>query len=138
MTSRWAKGTSGNPSGRPRSERARADVRKAITKGIPAIVEKLQALALAGDVRAAETLLARGLPPLKAVAPEVSLPGYTTNMSNTQAANAVFEAVATGQMPPDLGAQLITSLAAAARVAEVDEFRARLEDLESRLTGGMA
>ncbi|MGR4870100.1 DUF5681 domain-containing protein [Variovorax sp. LARHSF232] len=130
-------GVSGNPSGkrrvgRPKAEVARAALREAISKGLPAVVVKLQTMAEGGDTNAARLLLERGLPQLKPAALEVGLPEFDPAMSNTDAARAVFAAIASGKLPPDVGAQLITALGAAARVAEIDELAARIAALESR------
>jgi len=91
-----------------------------------AIVKKLEAAALGGDVQAARTLLERALPVYRATAEPVMVDGIRCADSLTDKARAVLEAVAQGKVPPDIGAQLVTAIGTVARVAEVDELLRRI------------
>jgi len=97
-----------------------------------AIVKKLEAAALGGDVQAARTLLERALPVYRVTAEPVMVDGIRCADSLTDKARAVLEAVAEGKIPPDVGAQLVTAIGTVARVAEVDELLRRIEALEKR------
>ena len=97
-----------------------------------AIVKKLEAAALGGDVQAARTLLERALPVYRVTAEPVMVDGIRGAGSLTDKARAVLEAVAEGKVPPDIGAQLVTAIGTVARVAEVDELLRRIEALEKR------
>jgi len=134
--SAWRKGQSGNPSGRPKGiPNPQARLRRMIDA--EAIVKKLEAAALAGDVQAARTLLERALPVYRAAAAPVRLPKLTEAESLTDKAKAVLDAVASEDVPPDIGAQLIAALGNVARVAEIDELARRVKALEESAGGGM-
>ena len=131
VKARWKPGQSGNPKGRPKGiPNPQARLRKMIDA--EAIVKKLEAAALGGDVQAARTLLERALPVYRATAEPVMVDGIRCADSLTDKARAVLEAVAQGKVPPDIGAQLVTAIGTVARVAEVDELLRRIEALEAR------
>jgi len=44
----------------------------------------------------------------------------------------IIKATRSGQIPPDMGSQLITALAAQAKIIEIDELTRRIEALESQ------
>ena len=48
----------------------------------------------------------------------------------TSAALSVISAISRGEVPPDVGTKIINAIAAAAKVAEVDEGRREVEVLE--------
>lgn len=132
----WRKGQSGNPHGRPKGiPNPQARLRQMIDA--EAIVKKLEAAALAGDVQAARTLLERALPVYRPAAAPVRLPKLTEAESLTDKAKAVLDAVASEDVPPDIGAQLIAALGNVARVAEIDELARRVKALEESAGGGM-
>ena len=84
---------------------------------------------MAGDVQAARLLLERVLPPIKAVeqAQVLRLPVDGTLADQGR---AVLAAVAEGELPPDLGAQMLNAIGVLARVVEGEELVARVAALE--------
>jgi len=58
----WAKGQSGNPSGRRPGDPAIAKARKIIAAELPAIIQRLAQMAINGDTAAAKILIDRVLP----------------------------------------------------------------------------
>ena len=62
---KWAKGQSGNPGGRKPGTGKVTKLRQSLGRGLPAIINKLKAQALAGDVQAARLLLERVIAPLR-------------------------------------------------------------------------
>jgi hypothetical protein len=125
---RFQPGQSGNPAGRPKNKTAATLLRKAIADDMPDIITSLVGLAKNGDVAAAKVLLDRVCPPLKAQAMPISL---SVNGSLTEQGNEVINATLAGQIPPDIGSQLITALSHQAKLIEIDELTKRVEALES-------
>lgn len=125
----WRPGESGNPKGRPKGTGQVAKLREAIAEHVPAIIERLTAQALEGDVQAARLLLERTVAPLKAMEPTqpLSLPDGTL----TAQGRAVLAAVAAGELAPGQGSALLSAIGALARVAELDELVRRIEALEA-------
>jgi len=96
---------------------------------MPEILAQLVEQAKAGDVAAAKVLLDRVCPPLKPQALPVSLP---VNGSLAEQGGEIIRATLAGQIPPDIGSQLITALAAQSKIIEVDELTKRIEALEAK------
>lgn len=128
---RWKPGQSGNPKGRPAGSGEVAKLRASIAQHIPEILESLIEKAKDGDATAARLLLERVLPPVKAAeAPaEVSMP----DGSLTDQGRAILQAAGAGNLAPGQAAQLLTSLAALAKLIETDEIERRLRELEQRM-----
>jgi hypothetical protein len=120
-------GKSGNPAGRPKS--TTTIWRERLASEGEAVIAKVIASALAGDMAAARLVLDRIAPPLKAIAAPVliELPNPTTPLGT---ATAIIEAAAGGHLPPDTAAQLVTAVGTLARILEVEELRDRLEAIE--------
>ena len=78
---------------------------------------------------AAKVLIDRVCPPLKPQALPISLP---VNGSLTEQGVEIIRATMAGQIPPDIGSQLITALAAQSKIIEVDELTRRVEALEAK------
>lgn len=129
-STQWKPGQSGNPKGRPSGVGQVSRMRAAIAEQLPAIVERLVAKALVGDVAAARLLLERVVAPLKAVEPTPVLTLHEGTL--TEQGRAVLASVAAGLLAPTQGAALIGAIGALARVAEVDELAARVAALEKR------
>ncbi|MES2247902.1 MAG: DUF5681 domain-containing protein [Pseudomonadota bacterium] len=134
----WKKGQSGNPNGRAKVDTAaaRAAMRETISKSVPAIVKKLVALAKAGDVQAARTLLERVLPVVKSESLSVSLPEVAAAATATQQSELIVKAVAEGRLAPDVGSELLSGLGQAVRIndyaSEMEELFRRARELEER------
>lgn len=127
-TTKWKPGQTGNPRGRPKGAGEVSKIRTAIAAQVPALIEKLTALAMAGDVGAARLLLERAVAPLRAAeqAQALNLPKGTL----TEQAQAVLAEVAAGNLAPGQGAALLGGIATLARVTEIDELERRLSALE--------
>ena len=125
--SRFEKGQSGNPNGRPKSLTA-SHLRQAIHENMPDILNKLIELAKGGDVQAIKLLLERVCPPLKAQTAPISLPVVGTL---TEQGNEIIRATMNRLISPDTGSQLITALANQAKIIEIDELTKRIEVLEA-------
>jgi hypothetical protein len=122
-------GQSGNPKGREPGSTPATKLRKAIAAAMPEILAQLVEQAKAGDVAAAKVLIDRVCPPLKPQALPISLP---VNGSLTEQGSEIIRATLAGQIPPDIGSQLITALAAQSKIIEVDELTKRIEAVEGK------
>jgi hypothetical protein len=94
---------------------------------MPDILNKLIELAKGGDVQAIKLVLERVCPALKPQAVPISLP-FVESLAGQ--GNEIIRATMSGQIPPDIGSQLITALANQAKIIEVDELTKRIEALE--------
>ena len=126
-TPKFKPGQSGNPNGRPKDKTPATLLRKSINGYMPEIIRTLVDLAKGGDVQAAKVLLDRVCPSLKPQAMPISLP---VNGSLTEQGNEIIRATMSGQIPPDIGSQLITALANQAKIVEIDELSRRIKVLE--------
>ncbi|WP_292446088.1 DUF5681 domain-containing protein [Methylibium sp.] len=133
---RWKAGQSGNPRGRPAGSGEVAKFRAAIAEQVPALIEKLLARAIEGDVGAARLLLERTVPPIRAT--EQAAPLELPDGSLTEQGRAVLNAAASGDLSPGQAAQLLAGLAALAKLIETDELAARIAALEGERHGGQS
>ena len=127
---RWKAGESGNPAGRKPGTGEVAMLRAAIGERVPELLAAMMTRALEGDVGAARLLLERAVAPLKAIeqVQTLSLPDGTL----TEQGRAVLAAVASGELAPGQGAQLLTAIGTLCKIAELDELAARITVLEAR------
>ena len=128
-TPKFKPGVSGNPNGRPKGQHPAHKLRNTIVESMPQIIENLVNLAKNGDVQAAKVLLDRVCPTLKPQAMPISLP---VNGSLAEQGGEIIKATMSGQIPPDIGSQLITALAHQAKIVEIDDVLKRLDALENR------
>lgn len=124
-------GISGNPNGRPLgSKNSSTRMRERFAKEVPGVMRKVVAAALAGDMQAAKLVLDRVLPPLKAEAATVRLPGVA-GAPLGERAMAILVAIVEGRLPPDVGADLLAAMASSVRVIELSLMAARVDALEA-------
>ena len=124
----FKKGVSGNAKGRPPANvSTAAKVRKSIADDMPEILNTLIELAKGGDVQAIKLLLERVCPALKPQAVPISIP-FAESLA--EQGNVIIKATMAGQIPPDIGSQLITALANQAKIIEIDDLARRITELE--------
>lgn len=126
----WKKGmTSPNPKGRPRGiVDKRTWVTQALMDDAPAIARVIIDAALAGDVQAAGLVLSRVAPVLKAQAERVQFE-FDPRASVTEQAEAVLTAIASGEVSPDMGKQIIDAISALYGIKQIAELEERLAAL---------
>lgn len=124
-------GQSGNPSGKPKGalNRATLAVQALLDGEAEAITRKAVELALEGDTTALRLCMERIAPAYKPSAKAVTLDMPPPN-NLTDTARAFVTAAANGEIPPDIAAQLVSAVAAVARVEEIETLKQRLETLE--------
>lgn len=128
---RFKPGRSGNAAGRPAGKTPGAQIRKAIEKRKDEILHTVINAAIAGDMQACKMLLDRITPPLKPVAAQIAL-SVPDGAGLSEQGAAVISAALSGQIPPDVGGQLITALTNQAKIVEIDELTKRIEKLEAK------
>ena len=84
--------------------------------------------AISGDMQACNMLLDRITPPLKAQALPVKVKSVKTLAAK---GDNIIRATFAGEIPPDIGSQLITALAMQGKLVELDELKRRVESLEA-------
>jgi len=87
-------------------------------------------LAKEGDVQAAKVLLDRVCPALKPQGLPINLP---TNGTLAEQGNEIIRATLSGEIPPDIGSQLITALSNQGKLIELQEMQERLQRIEKQL-----
>ncbi len=132
---RWAKGTSGNQSGRPAGSRNKATV--AIEQMLGGEAERLSRkaidLALGGEVAALRLCMERLLPPLRDRLIQLDLPPLQSARQVSMALASVFAAIADGQITPAEGATLANILAVQKGVIATADLEGRVDRLEERV-----
>lgn len=108
----------------------RHELRDQLKSRAPELVDKVIEMALAGDTTALRICLERALPAYRPAAAPVTFD--TTDESLTAQAQRILESVGQGTVTPDIGAQLIHSLAGLARMKEIDDLEKRIQALEQQ------
>lgn len=128
---RFKKGQSGNPIGKPIGARHKTTLAvQALLDGeAEGLTRKAVEMALAGDTTALKLCLERISPAYKPSAKAVTLNMPPPN-NLTDTARAFVNAAASGELPPDIAAQLVSAVASVARVEEMETLKLRLETLE--------
>ena len=133
---RFKKGQSGNPSGRPRGSLNKATLAvQALLDGEAEIIGK-KAIELAnnGDMAAVKLVMERIIPPVK------ELPVYVENMGDitgtqdiTATSSQIFKHVCSGNITLSEGKSLMSVLGGVVKSIEIEDIAARLEMLEEKL-----
>lgn len=126
----FKKGKSGNPAGRPKTIATAVALRERLAKDMPEIIQKLIDMAKSGDAQAIKIILDRTHPPVKAQALPVNI---STDGTLVDQGNAVIQSTLSGQIPPDIGAQLITALSNQGKLIDLEELSERLKRIEQQL-----
>lgn len=131
----WAPGQSGNPAGRPKGSLNRKSlIFEEFEKESSAIARAVVAAAKGGDIQAANLVLQRLAPPLKARGEKVTF-NLDTSQSLTEQARQVLQAIASGEIDPETGKLLIECIGGFAGLKEIDELATRLNAIEARFNG---
>jgi hypothetical protein len=101
------------------------------------IAEVMVGKALAGDVAAAKLVMERVQPRLRSTAAPVTVE-FPRDAGPLPMAEAVLRAALAGEISPDTAAQLVAVAGQLSRIAEAEEFKARLEALERAVSAKQA
>ncbi|SMF85666.1 hypothetical protein SAMN06265365_1705 [Tistlia consotensis] len=128
----WQPGQSGNPKGRPAGSRNKKNVvADEFAKEGSAVARVVMDAALAGDMQAANMVLQRLSPPLRAAAERVQFE-LDPERPLAEQAKQILAAVADGKVDPETGKTLIGCLSAVANIEAVAELESRIIVLEAR------
>lgn len=121
----FKKGRSGNPGGRPKSDAS--NLKPLLSKYGSKVLQTVIDAALEGDLTACKLVLDRLYPSIKPQALPVNIP-IGKNLPET--GGNVVAAIMAGNVPPDIGAALITALANQAKLVENEEMIKRVARIE--------
>jgi hypothetical protein len=124
----FAPGKSGNPGGRVARENKQ--LREKLQADGEAVLGVVLKAAKAGDLAACKLVLDRLVPALKPTAAPVQV-DIPEQSGIAATARAFIHAAASGAMPADVAAQLVTAVASLARIVEIDDLAKRLDALEA-------
>lgn len=127
----WRKGmNSPNPQGRPKGIiDKRMKVNQSLLADADDIAKVVIQSALSGDMQAASLVLSRIAPTLKAQTETVQFELDAT-ASVTEQAQSVLQAIADGNVAPDVGKQIIEAINALNGIRQIDELEQRINALE--------
>ncbi|WP_284165821.1 DUF5681 domain-containing protein [Frigidibacter sp. SD6-1] len=129
---RFQKGVSGNPAGRPKGvPDKRQRVQAALRDDGLAVAEKVIEAALAGDMQAAGLVLARIAPTLRSQTQTVEF-DFDPELPIGKQVEQVLAAVASGQVPPDVGQMIINAIGSLSSIRKDEELEQRIIALEAR------
>lgn len=97
----------------------------------PAIVRVVVEAALEGDMQAASLVMSRVAPTLRSQGLPVTF-DFDPSASIGRQMEQVLSAIACGEVPPDVGHQIIASVQALSQIRAVEELEGRLIALEER------
>ena len=130
-TGQFLPGRSGNPGGKPGVEKMEARLR--LKEDADSIAEVVVGKAMAGDMAAAKLVMERVHPRLRSTAAPITVE-LPKDAGPLPMAEAVRRAALAGEISPDTAAQLVGVASQLCRIAEFEEFTARLEALERAVT----
>jgi hypothetical protein len=130
----WAKGQSGNPTGKPAGARNKATrmVQSIMEGGAREITEAVVGLAKEGDLSAARLVLERLVPPAKERPIALTLPETASAEGIAQAQGAILQAVAAGELLPGEAVTLSNIVEARRKALETQQLEQRITALESK------
>ncbi len=130
---RWLAGSSPNPKGRPPNAE---QIRKLLEPHKEELVKKAVEKALSGDGMALKICLDRLSPPHKPENAPVQISDFSKAQGIKEKAEALIDAIAHGELSPDIGERLLNSVVALAKIIEIHDLEERLSILEKRDSEG--
>lgn len=131
-STRWQKGQSGNPAGRPKGSLNRTDkIARALNEEGLEVVRVVLDAAKAGDMVACGHILNRIAPALRSKSQTVEF-DFDPELPIGKQVEQVLAAVAAGQVPPDVGQTLVAMISNLASVRATEDLEARIIQLEAK------
>jgi hypothetical protein len=135
---KWKKGQSGNPAGKPPGSRHKVTlaVERLLDGEGEELTRKAIELAKEGDLTALKLCLERICPPRKSRPISIDLPDVKTSEGVSLAQTSVVQAVGEGEITPEEGQVLSNILESRRKSIESEDHERRLYELESRMGKG--
>lgn len=127
---RWQKGQSGNPSGRPSKG---AEIRRNLMDMTPQAIKAILSGIESGDATCLKIWADRCDPVSKSTIQPVEFFCDTTDLSS--AALSVISAISQGLVPPDVGTVILKGIADASKIIEVESLQREVEALKEAMEG---
>ena len=128
---RFKKGQSGNPAGKPKGARdKRTELRALFVPHAKDLVQKAIDLALSGDSTALRLCMDRLVPAIKSKDAPIQIGELDGSMGDQ--GRTVLAALASGDLTPDEASTVMGTIAAHARIIEIDELEKRIANLEAQ------
>lgn len=125
---RWKKGQSGNPSGRPGKG---AEIRRSLLEMTPLALEAIVQGIKSGDSTCLKIWADRCDPVSKSTIQPVEFLCDTTDLS--RAALSIISAISQGLVPPDVGTVILKGIADASKIIEVESLQREVEELKQAM-----
>jgi hypothetical protein len=134
---RWRKGESGNPAGRPPGARNKATLAaEALLEGdVEGLTRAAIERALDGDVIALRLCLQRLVPVMRSRPVRLDLPAQATAEDVAAAMTAILRAMAAGEVSPSEAATMVSVVEAQRRTVETIDLERRIGRLEVLMEG---
>lgn len=134
-STRFKKGQSGNPNGKPKGAKNKSTLAaEALLEGsLEKICRRIEEEAVNGNMQAAKMVLERFLPPRKDRLIRFDLPEIKNTRDILIASNAIIAAVCRGEISPSEGEALSRVIAVHAQTIENHDFEERVEVMESKV-----
>ena len=133
MTTKFQKGQSGNPQGKPKGAKdKRTELRALLQPHAAELIQKAVTMALDGDPTALRMCLDRLVPPIKATAEPVTVNLPTAGTLAEQGA-AIYQALAQGAIGTGEATAMMQVLQGQARIVEVSDLEDRIRVLEENI-----
>ena len=123
---KFKKGVSGNPSGRPKKDTA--NLKPLLAKHGESVLQTVVDAALGGDLTACKLILDRLYPPIK---PQSSTVSIKAGQTPVEQGEAIIKATLDGEVSPDVSQVLMSGLASQLKLVDQEEFERRIEALEA-------
>ena len=129
---KFIKGQSGNPNGRPKGalNNTTKIAMALLDEEAETIAKTAVTLALGGDIQAIKLILERTIPARKERSITLALPAINTAQDIVTANKNIINAVATGELTPSEGQNIMTLLESLRKAIDTREFEQRINKLE--------
>lgn len=129
---KWVKGMpSPNPNGRPPGLTAQSKLRQVWTDDLPLLGRVTMDAALAGDMTDAGHIFNRMIPTMRSQSDKVQFT-FDPEAPMTTQIEHVLAAVAAGEVPPDVGQQIVTMIGTLNQARLTEELAAEVAALKAK------